>query len=103
LDASEEGQSRITEVSRIMLVPGANMTGLAKRLEKGGFIVRRADERDERATLLVITPKGKNTLKRIEKDRDEGLKRMLEGFSEEEKKILVAQAKRLIQNSRTFA
>lgn len=102
LDASERGQSRITEVSRIMLVPGANMTGLAKRLEKGGFIQRQADETDERATLLVITPKGKRTLKRIEKERDEGLRRMLEGFDEEEKRALVAQAKRLIRNSRTF-
>ena len=40
LEASTDGQSRITEVSRIMLVPGANMTGLARRLEKGGFIFR---------------------------------------------------------------
>lgn len=102
LDASDRGQSRITEVSRIMLVPGANMTGLAKRLERGGFILRKADEKDERATLLVITPKGKSTLKRIEKERDEGLKRMLVGFNEEEKQTLVAQAKRLIKNSRTF-
>ncbi|HEX2964922.1 MAG TPA: hypothetical protein VHO84_04025, partial [Syntrophorhabdaceae bacterium] len=34
LDASNEGRNRITDVSRIMLVPYANMTGIAKRLEK---------------------------------------------------------------------
>ena len=41
-------RSRITEVSRIMLVAGANMTGLAKRLEKNGFIRRKSDSNDER-------------------------------------------------------
>ena len=100
LDASTNGQSRITEVSRIMIVPGANMTGLAKRLEKSGFILRKTDSKDERVTLLEITPTGKETLKKIEKKRDQGLKKMLTGFAEGEKKVLIEQAKRLISNSR---
>jgi MarR family 2-MHQ and catechol resistance regulon transcriptional repressor len=56
-----------------MLVPGANITGLAKRLQKDGFIVKKSDERDERVTILEITPKGKRTLKYIEKEKDEWL------------------------------
>ncbi|MEW6184597.1 MAG: MarR family transcriptional regulator [Thermodesulfobacteriota bacterium] len=103
LDASANGQSRITEVSRIMLVPGANMTGLAKRLEKGGFILRKSDARDERATLLEITAQGKKTLRKIEMEHDRRLEGMLDGFSAEEKKALVDQAKRLIKNSRSLA
>ena len=70
LDASTDGQSRITAVSRIMLVSSANMTGLAKRLEKSGFIARKSDPQDERVTLLEITPKGKATLADIEMKRD---------------------------------
>jgi DNA-binding MarR family transcriptional regulator len=100
LDASTDGQSRITEVSRIMLVPGANMTGLAKRLERSGFIIRKSDAKDERATLLEITSKGKKTLKEIEKERYQGLKNMFAGFSKKEKQVLVDQVKRLIRNSR---
>ena len=88
LDASTNGQSRITEVSRIMLVPGANMTGLAKRLERSGFILRKSDTKDERATLLEITSTGKETLKKIEKERDQGLKKMLDSFSKDEKQVL---------------
>jgi DNA-binding MarR family transcriptional regulator len=103
LDASTNGQSRITEVSRIMLVPGANMTGLAKRLERSGFILRKSDAKDERVTLLEITSMGKKTLKKIEKERDQGLKNMLKGFSKEEKVALVDQVKRLIRNSRPMA
>jgi DNA-binding MarR family transcriptional regulator len=103
LDASKEGQSRITDVSRIMLVPGANMTGLAKRLEKNGFIVRKSDPSDERVTVLEIMPKGKKVLANIEKDRDNYLYAMLKGFPEQEKREILNKVKRLIKNSREIA
>jgi DNA-binding MarR family transcriptional regulator len=103
LDASKGGQSRITDVSRIMLVPGANMTGLAKRLEKNGFIVRKSDPSDERVTVLEIMPKGKKVLANIEKDRDDYLHAMLKGFPEQEKREILEKIKRLIKNSREIA
>jgi DNA-binding MarR family transcriptional regulator len=103
LDASKEGQSRITDVSRIMLVPGANMTGLAKRLEKNGFIIRKSDPSDERVTILEIMPKGKKVLANIEKDRDNYLHAMLKGFPEQEKREILNKVKRLIKNSREIA
>ena len=65
LNNSPEGKNTITTVSRIMLVSGANMTGIAKRLEKGGFIIRKGDAQDERVTLLKITPKGKQAISSI--------------------------------------
>jgi DNA-binding MarR family transcriptional regulator len=99
LDASKDGQGRITNVSRIMLVPGANMTGIAKRLEKGGFLTRSSDPNDERVTLLRITPKGKTMLTKIEKERDQHMQAMLLGFSEEEKEELLDKVRRLIRNS----
>jgi MarR family 2-MHQ and catechol resistance regulon transcriptional repressor len=98
LDASRGGHNKITDVSRIMLVPGANMTGIAKRLERGGFIVRKSDPRDERVTMLQITSKGKTTLQRIEHEKDEWVELILNGFSEEEKHHLLGKIKRLISN-----
>ncbi|OPY79295.1 MAG: transcriptional repressor MprA [Syntrophorhabdus sp. PtaU1.Bin058] len=100
LDASKDAQSRITDVSRIMLVPGANMTGIAKRLEKNGFIVRKSDPLDERVTILELTPRGKTTLVNIEKELDECTRAMLKGFSAQEKRELLDKVKRLIKNSR---
>ena len=100
LDASTDGQSRITEVSRIMLVSSANMTGLAKRLEKSGFIARKSDPKDERVTLLEITPKGKATLADIESKRDALLEKMLKGFLDKEKKELMILVRRLLRNTR---
>ena len=70
LDASKNGQNTITQVSGIMLVSGANMTGLAKRLERDGFIIRKSDANDERITLLEITPKGRLALKNISGEKE---------------------------------
>lgn len=99
LEASKKGHNKISDVSRIMLVPGANMTGIAKRLEKGGFIRRQSDPNDERVTILKITPKGKKTLMQIENKKDEWLARQLRGFSGEEKLELVGMVRRLIRNN----
>ena len=103
LNATKNGQSRITEVSRIMLVPGANMTSTAKRLEKNGYILRKSDKNDERVTLLEITPKGKKTLDAIEKEQDLLLKNILQDFSQREKEDLLAKVKKLIKNIRQTA
>jgi DNA-binding MarR family transcriptional regulator len=103
LEASANGRNMIGEVGRIMLVPGANMTGIAKRLEKGGFILRKSDRRDERVTMLEITPKGKRTLGNIQREKDDWVERMLTGFSQEEKLQLLRMVKRLIKKSVQFA
>ena len=103
LEASFKGQNRISDVGKIMLVPGANMTGIAKRLEKGGFILRKSDPRDERVTILEISSKGKRTLKSIEKEKDEWLEALLKGFSKKERRQLLDMVKRLIKNNVHFA
>jgi MarR family 2-MHQ and catechol resistance regulon transcriptional repressor len=99
LDASQNGRNRISEVSRIMLVPGANMTGIAKRLERGGFVIRKSDPHDERVTILEITPKGKRTLKNIEQEKEISIERILKDFSKREKTELLDKLKRLIQKN----
>lgn len=99
LGASRSGMNKISEVSRIMLVPGANMTGLAKRLERDGFLIRKSDSNDERVTILEITPKGKRTLKNIEKGKDRSIEIILKGFSQKEKTEFLDKLKRLIKNN----
>lgn len=100
LDASRKGRNKISEVSRIMLVPGANMTGIAKRLERDGFLVRKPDPHDERVTLLQITSKGKRTLKSIKKQKDRSIDNLLSPFSEKDKTELLDRIKQLIKKNR---
>jgi DNA-binding MarR family transcriptional regulator len=98
IEASKNSQSKMSDVSRIMLVPGANITGLAKRLEKDGFIIKKSDPGDDRVTILEITPKAKRTLKNIEMDKDARLALMLKSFSHNEKLELLGKVKRILRN-----
>lgn len=100
LDASGKGRNRMTDVSRIMLVPGANITGIAKRLEKGGFILRKSDPKDERVTILQITPKGKEALKCIEDEKNQWVESMLSSLSAGERLDLLEKLRRLVKNDR---
>jgi len=100
LDASRNGRNKISEVSRIMLVPGANMTGIAKRLERDGFLIRKPDPRDERVTILQINLKGRRTLKNIKDEKDQSIEKLLNGFSQEDKANLLDRVKQLIKKNR---
>jgi len=81
-----------------MLVPCANITGIAKRLEKDGFIIKRSDAADDRVTILEITHKGKRTLKNIVKEKDARLELMLKNLSENQKLELLDKVKRILKN-----
>jgi len=98
LEASKNSQNKMSDISRIMLVPDANITGIAKRLEKEGFIIKKSDPADERVTILEITPKGKRTLKNIESKKDEWLNLMLKNLSKIQKLELLDIVKRILKN-----
>jgi DNA-binding MarR family transcriptional regulator len=98
LEASKNSQNKMSDICRIMLIPGANITGVAKRLEKDGFIIKKSDPGDERVTILEITPKGKRTLKNIEKEKDEWLDLMLGNLSETDKLQLIDKVRRILKN-----
>ena len=100
LDASTHGQNRMSEISRIMLVADANITGIAKRLQSEGFIIKKSDPTDERVTILEITPKGKKTLKNIEKEKDHWLEAMLADLSRSERLDLLEKIRRIIRRCR---
>ena len=100
LDASEKGQNTSSNVSKIMLVSGANITGIAKRLEKHGFLIRKGDPRDERVTLLEITHKGRQALRNIEQERDENLKNILADFSEDDKRHMLEKIRQILKKER---
>ena len=97
LESSQGGKNKIGDVGKIMIVPVANLTGIAKRLEKEGFIKKKSDPTDDRVTILEITPKGRKSLKRIEKEKDEWLETMLKNLSENEKLQLLDHVRRILK------
>ena len=97
LDGSETGQNTVTSIGKVLLVTCANMTGIAKRLEKNGFLLRKRDPKDERVTLLEITPKGRQTLRNISESKDKNIERYLEDFTAEEKDFLLKRLRILLK------
>ena len=85
LDASKNGQNMVRDINRIMLVSGANMTGITKRMEKTGFIIRKSDPNDDRLKWLEITPKGRSVIRDIESDNERNVTRYLKSCSAEKK------------------
>ena len=100
LYASENEQNSISTVSKIMLVSGANMTGIAKRLEKNGFVIRKRDPQDERITLLEITPKGIQTIKNIQEPKDEFIDKILTDFTDEDRKLFLSKIGQILKQDK---
>ena len=97
LDGSENGQNTMTNTSNIMLVTGANMTGIAKRLEKNGYLIRKSDPDDERITVLELTPKGRQTLKNVSQEKDAKLQKYLLDYSDNEKREIMRALMKIIK------
>jgi DNA-binding MarR family transcriptional regulator len=97
LDRSEKGQDNISNIRSRMLVSGSRITGLAKRLEKKGLLIRKSDTSDERNKILEITSKGSQTLKKIYQVKEENLKKYLLKYSEKDKKEFFKVIRSILQ------
>lgn len=100
LNSSESGTNTVTNVGKIMLVTGANMTGLAKRLERDGYLIRKGHPHDERVTLLEITPKGKQALQNIEREKEDTINYFVGSFDDEQKQAMLEQFRKMVGRQR---
>ena len=99
LNNSSNGQNTVSMASKIMLVSSPNMTGIAKRLERSGLIIRKSDLHDERVTLLEITPKGRKVLENIKAAHYGNISGYLKSFSSSGKARLLEDLKRIFNKS----
>jgi MarR family 2-MHQ and catechol resistance regulon transcriptional repressor len=98
LDASKNGQNNITNVRSIMLVSGSRITGLAQRLEKKGFLIRKSDPDDERIKILEITPEGRQTLSNIFEEKEDNIKKYLLEYTDDRKKEVLEALKAILKS-----
>lgn len=54
----EKNDQAMSELSRLLFLDNSTVTGLIDRLEKAGFVQRRANPKDRRVSLIHITPRG---------------------------------------------
>jgi MarR family 2-MHQ and catechol resistance regulon transcriptional repressor len=100
LVACEDGQDTAGNVGRSMLVTGANVTGLAKRMEKAGLIQRKNDANDERLTILQITAKGLETLDAIRGIQEEHISEYLQIYSQDHKEEILDVLKHIVRKGK---
>ena len=99
LEFSQEGKATLTHISKRRLVSGANMTGVAKRLEKQGLITRKTSPGDDRVKLIETTQEGVKVLKSISKRKEKHRELFLKHFSEDDKRVLLSYLKVLTNQS----
>lgn len=76
------------EISKLMLVSPANVTGLIDSLTRQDLVTRVADPHDRRVWLLKITPKGEELLEQILPSHYKNIDRLTAGLSKGEKEDL---------------
>ena len=97
LDSRIGGQSSITEISRQLLVSTPNMSGIAKRLEKSGFVSRSRDKNDERKTILTLKTPGRQVLAKIKSLQEKNIEKFLATCSKDNKKALLELLKDMLK------
>lgn len=88
------------ELAQRMDISPATVATMLKKLEKGGYIVRRAGDVDGRCNEVEITELGYEVIKRTHRTFSEIDGRMFEGFAEEELDTLHGFIERVNANLR---
>jgi DNA-binding MarR family transcriptional regulator len=87
LSRSESKACKQNEISRLMLVSRANITGLVDSLFRQGLVDRINDPHDRRVNMVKILPKGEKLLKDLLPGYYKHMHDMCSVFTEKEKKI----------------
>jgi len=84
------------EISEQMRINPSSVSELIDKLEDDGYLERRTDPADRRATLLMLTEKGAARAAEVEDERSARIGKLFETLSEAEKKTLDALLIKLI-------
>jgi DNA-binding MarR family transcriptional regulator len=79
LDRAKEGL-KMSELSRLLMVTGGNVTGLTDELARDGLVSRAASPGDRRAWIVRLTPKGKTTFAVMAEEHERWIRELFAGF-----------------------
>lgn len=90
------------ELAQTLRVSQATIATSLKSLERLGYVEKRLDDRDNRRNRVAITPKGVAAVKQCFEVCDEIDRRMMEGFSLQEREDLDRLQHRMLDNLRAY-
>ena len=88
----------MSDLSRFLLVSNGNVTGIVDRLAADGFVVRAAREGDRRASIVSLTPRGREMFAAMAAEHEEWVAELLGSVSEPEARALSATLKSFRSN-----
>lgn len=91
------------DLSRIIGFDRSTIQDVVIRLEKRGFIERRADPADKRRRILFISREGEAMLDRMVESNLRAQERILEPLDEAEREVFMALLTRLVQVNNRFS
>jgi DNA-binding MarR family transcriptional regulator len=93
-----EGELSQAELQKRLGMEGALVTRFVKQMETSGLVTRRADPKDNRFTLVSLTPKGREELEKMESLREKSESQLLRGIDQKDKVVLTRALKRIQEN-----
>lgn len=86
---------RQKQIAEELGINPSSMSELIYKLETDGYLERRVDESDKRATLIFLTEKGKARAYEVQDEQNEQVQNLFRNLSEDEKKTLLALLEKL--------
>ncbi|MDA8132159.1 MAG: MarR family transcriptional regulator [Elusimicrobia bacterium] len=90
-----KGPARISAIIERTLSSGGNMTVVVRNLERSGLVRRRRDDKDGRAALVELTPRGERLMSSLFPEHLEVLRKFFAPLGEGEKHGVIAALKAL--------
>ncbi len=94
LDRHPEGL-KMSELSRLLMVTGGNVTGLTDTLANEGLVERHDDPRDRRSFTVMLTAEGKRRFDRMAREHEQWVVSLLAGLDQTEKRQMLKLLDRL--------
>lgn len=85
---AKRGPTPMKTISDALYVTAANVTGIVDRLESKGLIERSARSGDRRATIIRLTPEGRELQEGVAKKYEKHMQRALRKFDPQEQETL---------------
>lgn len=85
-------------LAKELVITPATASAMVKRLEKGGYVVRKRDAKDERVSNVYLTDKGRNLSSELRDVKDKMDELVFDGFSEEERESMRNYLERIMDN-----
>ncbi len=83
------GPMNQTTLSKDLYLAKSTISGIVDRLRKRRFVTMAKREKDMRNEIVILTPAGEEVIKRVIDKRVDYLRKLMHGFTEEEKEQLL--------------